>query len=81
MYEYVSAEKWREFEERFRYAAAFLLSAGLDGELRYLRSVREDGQLNDWQKNRLEELEAVEKQWADIRAARKGNEGENDDSL
>jgi hypothetical protein len=52
--QYINAETWSRFEDLFPDAAVYLNEAELQGELRYLRSVMHP---NDWQRDRLAELE------------------------
>ena len=55
---FVQGEDWAEFARRFPSAESFLIGRSLLGQLRYLRRESAAGRANDWQRNRLEELEA-----------------------
>jgi len=54
---------WRTFRKQFPQAYSFLLEESLKGEYRELRS---RGDLNEWEIERLNELQILRKQWLDI---------------
>ena len=60
---YVNYEAYQEFESQFPEAAAFLLHHSLRGELVSLESRDKFNLLNEWERNRLEELRTLQKNW------------------
>lgn len=59
--QHITMEDWREFERLFPEARQWLLRASLRGELAQLRFENSGAFPTEWQKNRLAELERLER--------------------
>lgn len=58
MYQYISPQVWHEFERKHPGAVAFLRRESLRGELAALQNMTNP---NRWQRDRMQELKALEK--------------------